>query len=226
VSATRFAILAVGLLAAASAHAAAPAHATQPAPTAAATDAAATTFDADEDAKARAWFTDTVLVTQDGKEVRFYSDVIRDTVVVVDFIFTRCAGACPILTEKLKGVRRELGDLFGSKVRFVSISIDPEFDTPQELVSFAKKHRAEHPEWLFLTGKKADVKTVVSRLGQWTEAVAEHSTLFIAGNARERHWTKIRLDTGTEAFALQVKKLLGDDGALLPAGAPAATAAQ
>jgi cytochrome oxidase Cu insertion factor (SCO1/SenC/PrrC family) len=174
-----------------------------------------------EDEKARAWFTDTVLVTQDGSEVRFYSDVLRDRVVVIDFIFTRCAGACPVLTAKMNALRRELGEAFGSKVRFVSISIDPEFDTPGELAEFARKQRAVHPEWLFLTGKKADVKTVVSRLGQWSEAVEEHSTLFIAGNARARHWTKIRIDTPNEAFALQVRNLLHDGEPLLPA-APAA----
>jgi cytochrome oxidase Cu insertion factor (SCO1/SenC/PrrC family) len=172
-----------------------------------------------EEAKARAWFTDTVLVTAEGKPVRFYSDVLSEKVVVIDFIFTRCAGACPVLTQKMNSVRRELGDLFGSKVRFVSISIDPEFDTARELAEFAKKQRAEHPEWLFLTGKKDDVKAVVSRLGQWTEAVEEHSTLFIAGNARSRHWTKIRIDVSTEAFAMQLRKLVGEDP-LLPANAP------
>lgn len=178
----------------------------------------------DEEAKARAWFTDTVLLTQEGKPVRFYTDVLRDKVVVIDFIFTRCVGACPVLTQKMNALRRDLGDLFGSKVRFVSISIDPEFDTPQELVHFAKKHAADYPEWLFLTGKKADVKAVVSRLGQWTEEVSEHSTLFIAGNARARHWTKIRLDTPTEVFGLQVRKLLGGDVlplAITPAGSGA-----
>lgn len=165
----------------------------------------------DVEEKARAWFTDTTLVTQDGKPVRFFTDVLKDKVVVIDFIFTRCVGACPILTEKLNAVRRELGDLFPAKVRFVSISIDPDFDTPQELKHFAKKHRAEYPEWIFLTGKREDVKAVVSRLGQWTEDPGEHSTLFIAGNAKERHWTKLRIDTPAEAFALQVRKLVGGD---------------
>ena len=107
-------------------------------------------------------------------------------------------------------VRRELGDLFPSRVRFVSISIDPEFDTPHELARFAKEHRAESPGWLFLTGTKEHVKAVVSRLGQWGDDPGDHSTLFIAGNARERHWTKIRPDAPAEAFALQVRKLVGD----------------
>ena len=175
----------------------------------------------DPEAKARDWFTDTVLVTQEGKPVRFYTDVLREKVVVIDFIFTRCVGACPVLTMRMNAVRRELGDLFGEKVRYVSISIDPEYDTPQELAKFAAKHGAEHPEWLFLTGKKEDVKAVVARLGQWTDDPAEHSTLFIAGNARERHWTKIRMDAPVEAFALQVRKLVGGSAlTLVPAAEP------
>lgn len=177
----------------------------------------------DPEARAREWFTDTVLVTQEGKPVRFYTDVLREKVVVIDFIFTRCVGACPVLTMRMNAVRRSIGELFGTKVRFVSISIDPEHDTSRELVKFARTHGAEHPEWLFLTGEKEDVKRVVSRLGQWTEEVSEHSTLFVAGNALARHWTKIRLDTPVEAFALQVRKLVGDDAAppLLPAAATA-----
>lgn len=175
----------------------------------------------DAEAKAREWFTDTVLVTQEGKPVRFYTDVLREKVVLIDFIFTRCVGACPVLTMRMNAVRRELGDLFGEKVRYVSISIDPEYDTPQELAKFAKTHGAEHPEWLFLTGKKEDVKAVVARLGQWTDDPAEHSTLFIAGNARERHWTKIRMDAPVEAFALQIRKLVGGSAlTLVPAAEP------
>jgi cytochrome oxidase Cu insertion factor (SCO1/SenC/PrrC family) len=175
----------------------------------------------DADAKGRSWFTDAPLVTQQGKPVRFYTDVLREKVVVIDFIFTRCAGACPILTERMNAVRRQLGPLFGSKVRFVSISIDPEYDTPEELAKFARVHKAEDPEWLFLTGKKADIKAVVSRLGQWTEEPSEHSTLFIAGNAMERHWTKIRLDTPVESFAMQVRKLV-DGAGVLPGAAASA----
>lgn len=188
----------------------------------AAAPAAAAAADApSEEARARDWFTDTVLLTQEGKSVRFYTDVLREKeVVVLDFIFTRCAGACPVLTEKLNAVRRQLGDLFGAKVRYVSISVDPEHDTPAELAEFARRHRAEHPEWLFLTGTRADVKTVISRLGQWTEDFSEHSTLFIAGSVRAKHWTKIRIDTPTEAFALQVRRLAGEPDPGVPAGAP------
>ncbi|HET6921967.1 MAG TPA: SCO family protein [Anaeromyxobacteraceae bacterium] len=162
----------------------------------------------DPEARARAYFTDTPLLTQDGKEVRFYSDVLKDRVVVMDFIFTNCAMACPMLTEKLNQVRRELGHLYGREVTFVSLSVDPERDTPQALRRFAEKHRASDAGWTWLTGKKQDVEHVLKKLGQWTEEIESHSTIYIAGNARTRRWTKITPDVPTAAFAERVRALI------------------
>lgn len=162
----------------------------------------------DPEEKARAWFTDTVLLTQDGKEVRFYSDVLADRVVAIDFIFTRCEMACPLLTAKMNRVRAALGPLFGAEVSFVSISVDPGFDTPQELAKFAKKHGAEHPRWTWLTGEKEDVKRVLKRLGEWVDDPDQHSTEFILGNTRTRHWIKVKPDAPPEATVLQLQRLV------------------
>jgi cytochrome oxidase Cu insertion factor (SCO1/SenC/PrrC family) len=160
---------------------------------------------ADPEAKARAWFTDTALVTQDGERVRFYSDALAGRVVVIDFIFTRCIGACPLLTSKLLQLRRELGE--GSDVRFVSISVDPDFDTPVELKRFARKHRADDPGWLWLTGDKASVREVLTRLGGWVERPEEHSTTFLVGNLRTARWTKVRPDLPAAAVAAEVRRI-------------------
>ncbi|MGB5473029.1 MAG: SCO family protein, partial [Gammaproteobacteria bacterium] len=70
---------------------------------AAATPAATTQADADE--ASRQYFTDLKLVTQDGKDVRFFSDVLQDRIVLINFIFTHCEGACPLMTRKLKSSR-------------------------------------------------------------------------------------------------------------------------
>lgn len=181
----------------------------------------------DPEAKARAWFTDTVLLTQDGKPVRFYSDVLANKVVAIDFIFTRCDMACPLLTEKLNRVREEMGEAFGKDVFFVSISIDPSFDTPQELTKFAKKHSGLRDGWTWLTGKEADVELVVKRLGEWVDDPEQHSTEFIVGSARTRHWLKVRPDAPPTVTALRLKALL-DEGrgteAAAPGTAPASAA--
>lgn len=175
---------------------------------------------ADPEAKARAWFTDTVLLTQDGEEVRFYSDVLADRVVALDFVFTRCEMACPLLTAKLNRVRALLGPLFGAEVSFVSISVDPGFDTPQELSRFARKHGADHPRWTWLTGEEEDVKRVLRRLGERVDDPDQHSTELILGNTRTRHWIKVRPDAPPEATALQLRRLVEEGPARpLPGGA-------
>ena len=161
--------------------------------------------------KARAYFTDTVLFDQDGRAVRFYSDVLRGNVVVVNFIFTRCTEACPLLTRRMNGVRRDLGDRFGREVRFVSISVDPEFDTPGELRRFARMQEASYSGWTWLTGKKEDVDRVLARLGEVVASPGDHSTGFLAANVRTGHWTRIRPDASPAVVAQRVRELADED---------------
>jgi cytochrome oxidase Cu insertion factor (SCO1/SenC/PrrC family) len=179
-------------------------------PAAHAGDLPAPTTPASRQAKARDYFTDTVLMNQDGKQVRFFSDVLDGNVVVLSFVFTRCVGACPLICQKLNGVRRQLGDEFRN-VRFVSFSVDPEFDTPAELTRFASKMEAVYPNWTFLGGKKENVSYVVKRLGEWPEEPGDHTTAFMAGNVRTGHWTKIRPDMPAAAIADTLRRLIAED---------------
>ncbi|MFY0579428.1 SCO family protein [Cystobacter fuscus] len=162
---------------------------------------------AQSEGKSRSYFTDAPLLTQEGKTVRFYSDVLKDRVVVISFFFTRCQTACPLLTQKLLQVKRELGERFGKEVHFISISVDPAFDTPQELKKFARRHQAEAEGWTFLTGSKEDVGQVLGRLGQTVGEVEDHTTLFIAGNVRSRHWTRLRPDSPAVTIAERLREL-------------------
>lgn len=81
---------------------------------------------------AQTWFTDTVLEDQNGRELRFYSDVLKDKVVMLNVIFTHCTDACPLITRKLREVREAMGPELASQVTFVSISSDPLNDTPAD----------------------------------------------------------------------------------------------
>jgi cytochrome oxidase Cu insertion factor (SCO1/SenC/PrrC family) len=161
----------------------------------------------EREAKARAYFTNTVLLDQDGREVRFYDDVLRGQVVVLSFIFTRCVEACPLIAQKLNVIRRELGERFGRDVRFVSISVDPDFDTPEELRHFAGKQKAAHPGWTFLTGRKENVQAVLRKLGEYVENPGDHTTAFLGGNVRTGHWTKIRPDAPPVTIADTMRRL-------------------
>ncbi len=106
---------------------------------------------------------DFALTSQDGAEVTLGS--LRGKVVAVTFIYTWCPDVCPMLTDKLARVQDALGPDFGTKVAFVSITIDPERDTPGVLKEYAEAFKADFAGWSFLTGEPAAVLEVAHRYG-------------------------------------------------------------
>lgn len=76
---------------------------------------------------------------------------------IANFMFARCAGACPLMSTSLSGLQKELP----GNVRFISFSIDPEFDSPQALESYSRQYNAEPGRWLFLTGDKAVLRQIL-----------------------------------------------------------------
>ena len=109
------------------------------------------------------YFPNVPLVTQDGRTVRFYDDLLKGKSVVVNLIYTQCSNECPLETAKLVQVQRLLAGRVGKDVFFYSISIDP-FDTPELLKAYAEKFGVG-PGWLFLTGKEADIALIGRKLG-------------------------------------------------------------
>lgn len=178
---------------------------------------------AERDARAREYFTDTVLKTQKGRSVRFYSDTMRGKVVAISFMFAGCGDACPLITAKLVQAKRELGEAFGREVRFVSISVDPLHDRPEDLAKFARKFDAEHAEWLFLTGEEANVNTVLKKLGAYTESVEQHFTGIIVGSPAQGRWKKVRPDAPAKVIAEELRNLVpGEIETRKTAGTPGA----
>ena len=90
---------------------------------------------------------------------------LRGKVVAVTFIYATCTDTCPLLTAKMAGMQKRLGSDFGSKVRFVSITVDPERDTPSILAQYARNHGADPVGWAFLTGTPAEIREVGRRYG-------------------------------------------------------------
>ncbi|BDM23195.1 SCO family protein [Pseudomonas sp. LRP2-20] len=156
---------------------------------------------------AQTWFTDTVLKDQNGRALRFYSDVLKDKVVMLNVIFTHCTDACPLITRKLRDVREAMGPELASQVTFVSISSDPLNDTPAALKAYAEKQGVDSANWLFLTGDKADVDLVLGRIGQFLPSPEQHSTQLIAGDVAGKRWSKIRPDAPPAAIAQRMQLL-------------------
>jgi len=133
---------------------------------------------------------DLELLDQNGKKVRFVTDVLQDKIVAVNFIFTNCPTACPILTQLFVLLQEELGDRLGKDVALISISVDPTRDIPPRLKRFARKHNAR-PEWTFLTGKKRNIDKVLTGLDSYSVDIWEHSTKVMVGDARSGKWINL-----------------------------------
>ena len=104
-----------------------------------------------------------MLVDQYGKSHRFYSDLLKDKLVLINSIFTTCPATCPIQTAVFAQVQRMLGDRVGQDVQMISLTLEPEIDTPERLREFAERYKVG-PGWLFLTGPTQDVADVLKRL--------------------------------------------------------------
>ena len=106
---------------------------------------------------------DFALTSQDGATVALRD--FRGRVLAVAFIYTSCPDVCPLLTEKMAQVQDELGPDFGPRVAFVSITVDPENDTPAALKAYAESHGANLAGWSFLTGAPPVISEVAQRYG-------------------------------------------------------------
>lgn len=90
---------------------------------------------------------------------------LRGKVVVLTFIYTTCADTCPLLTAKMAGLQPRLGPDFARRVFFVSVTVDPERDTPAILKGYGAAHGARFDGWAFLTGPPAEIREVAKRYG-------------------------------------------------------------
>ncbi len=132
------------------------------------------------------------LITQDGKKVHFYDDLVKGRIVAIDFIYTTCQYACPLETARMAQVQKKLGGRVGNDIFFYSISIDPEHDTPQVLKAYMEKFHIG-PGWTFLTGKKTDIDFLQRRLGVYSDPRINadgHLPHLLIGNDATNTWIR------------------------------------
>jgi protein SCO1/2 len=142
-----------------------------------------------EPSAAEKYFTNTELITQDGKRVRFYSDVLKGKVVVINSFFSTCQGSCMPMNRNFKKVADLLGGKVGRDVFLVSITVDPQMDTPAALKTYANSLHAP-TGWVFLTGPKENVDFILHKLGHYVADKNDHLNIMIVGNERTGLWKK------------------------------------
>ncbi len=129
---------------------------------------------------------DVPLVDQDGKPVRFYTDLVKGRVVAVNFVFTTCTTICPPMGANFARLQKLLA---GKDVHLISVSIDPAADTPGRLKEWSRKFGAG-PGWTLVTGDRDEVVRLLKALGVYTASITEHSPLVLVGNEPARRWTR------------------------------------
>lgn len=154
-----------------------------------ATDVRAQEPATDLEKPAHRYFTDVELINQNGEKMKFYTDLLRDKVVIINSFFATCQGSCLPLNRNLEKVQQALGDRLGKDVFILSISVDPTVDTPPNLKEYAKKLNAK-PGWYFLTGTKENVDFALKKIGQFVPEKQDHLNIFIIGNERTGLWKK------------------------------------
>ena len=143
----------------------------------------------DPSAAAQHYFTDVTLINQYGQPMRLYSDLLKGRVVVVNAFFTSCQDTCPVMARSLAAIQDWLGDRLGKDVYLISMSVDPETDTPNRLKEYAERFKAK-PGWFFLTGKKENMDLALQKLGQYVSVKEDHLNIMIVGKESTGLWKK------------------------------------
>ncbi len=126
------------------------------------------------------------LVDAQGNRVPLANVLDTREPVILQFIFTTCPSVCPVLLATLASARKELG----AGVRMVSISIDPDYDTPARLRDYSKQFGAA-PQWWFLTGSSDDVAAVQKAFGAWRGNKMRHESLVFVRLEPGRRWIRL-----------------------------------
>ncbi len=158
------------------------------------------------------YFTDVELINQHGEPMRLYSDLLQGKVVLINTVFTACTGMCPMLSSTIEKIQAHVGDRVGDDVHLISISVDPENDTPEKLAELAERFHAERG-WYFLTGEPRNVEIALRKLGQFTADPEAHQGILILGNEPTGLWKKAFGLAGAEAIIEVFDSVLHDEGA-------------
>lgn len=131
---------------------------------------------------------DLALFDQNGRRVRFYSDLIKDKRVLISFFYTSCTYTCLMQGKVFSELQAELGERLGKEVFLISVTMDPETDTPERLKSWAVQQGVKEG-WTLVTGSRDDMTKLVGHLtGNPLGRIEQHSSFIYIGNDQKNNW--------------------------------------
>lgn len=150
---------------------------------------------------------DVVLIDQDARKVRLRELVASGDVVMVDFIFGTCTTICPVLSAGFSNLQRRLGSGPGGPV-LLSISIDPEHDTPEIMTEYLKRYRGQ-PGWFFLTGDRDDIDRIMRAFDAFVPDKMSHQPVTFIKAEGPNRWLKIDGLVSTKDLLSELEKIRG-----------------
>ncbi len=138
---------------------------------------------------------DLEVLDQEGQTQKFYTDLVKDKVVVINFIFTTCDTICPMAGANFSKLQTLLGDRLGREVYLISVTTDPETDTPEKLKTWATQFKAKDG-WTLVTGKKAEIEQLLRVLtGDGLNKGYHVPSIFIANDHKKAQRFAYGLDS-------------------------------
>jgi cytochrome oxidase Cu insertion factor (SCO1/SenC/PrrC family) len=155
---------------------------------------------------------DTPVYDQDGRKLRFYTDLVKGRTVAINFMFTTCTTICPPLAANFRRVQQRLGDRVGKDISLISVSVDPTVDIAPRLKSFLNRYHAERG-WSFVSGRQSDIDALLAALGAAVSDKNAHTPMVLVGNDPAGYWTR----TYGLASATTLLKVIDEAAAAKPA---------
>jgi protein SCO1 len=146
---------------------------------------------------------DVRLTDQDGRQVRFSSDVLRHRPALISFIYTRCTTTCPLVGATVATVTDKLA-ADREKLAIVSLSVDPDYDTPERLLAW-RKDFGDIPQWTLLTGSKRDINQLLRSFGAYSPNLEDHADILLVGPNASGQWTRMSSLAAWEKVVAQVR---------------------
>lgn len=148
---------------------------------------------------------DVTLLNQDGVPIALKKLFVSDRPILVDFVYTSCTTICPVLSSNFANFQNTIINESG-KALLVSISVDPDFDTPSEMKAYLKRFRAK-PGWEFLTGSKEDITQVLKAFNAYTLNKMDHYPITLLKSPSDTRWVRVYGLIGTNQLLVEYEKV-------------------
>jgi len=148
---------------------------------------------------------DVTLLNQDGKKIKLKSILDPGKPVIIDFIYTTCTTICPVLSANFLNLQNRLGGSAGS-LQLISISIDPEHDSPEQMKKYMQRFRAKKG-WDFLTGRRDDIILVLKAFDASVKDKMSHIPLYILRGPKADEWVRIHGMVGASDLMNELDRL-------------------